>query len=133
MSLLTKEVRKRDLSGSNYFEANVVLDSNRGRAINKDSSHNRDKSNWRSEAKSKDKILYHYCNNLGHIQNFCRLEREINPRRGKIRMTFQLPSNNIQTEKVLGVCGRVRDTQKAHTRGTHIEKTMAGIVLSIDK
>ena len=74
-TLLNGEARRKDMSGSNHFEANVVLDSNRRRAKNKDSSHNRDKFMERSKSKSTGNIICYYYNNPGHIQKFCRKKK----------------------------------------------------------
>ena len=56
-TLLYEEARRKDLSGFNHSEANVVFYSNCGRAKNKDFQHNRDKSKGRSKSKFKGKII----------------------------------------------------------------------------
>ena len=53
---LNEEARRKDLSGFNHSEANVVLDSSGGIAKNKDFSDNRDKSRGRSKSKFKGKV-----------------------------------------------------------------------------
>ena len=50
-TLLNEEARRKDLSGFNHYEVNVVLDSSSGIAKNKDFSDNRDKSRGRSKSK----------------------------------------------------------------------------------
>ena len=74
-ALLNEEARRKDLSGFNNSEANVILDSSRGRAKNGDFSHNRDKSRGRSKSKFKGKIICHYCNNPCHIEKFYRKKK----------------------------------------------------------
>ena len=57
-ALLNEEARRKDLSGFNHFEANVIRDSSRGRAKNRYFSHNRDiKSRVISKSKFKGKII----------------------------------------------------------------------------
>ena len=75
VALLNEEARRKDLSGFNNSEANVILDSSRGRAKNGDFSHNRDKSRGRSKSKFKGKIICHYCNNPCHIEKFYRKKK----------------------------------------------------------
>ena len=83
---LNEEARRKDLSGFNHSEANVVLDSSGGIAKNKDFSDNRDKSRGRSKSKFKGKIISHYCNNTGHIKKFCMKKQRDKPQERKEKM-----------------------------------------------
>ena len=90
------------MSGFNHSEANVALDSNRGRARNKDFSHNRDASKGISKSKFKGKFICHYCNNPRHIEKFCKKMKRDKSQERKKRWKLQLPgNNNNQMEKLL--------------------------------
>ena len=86
VALLNEEARRKDLSGFNHSKANVILDSSKGRAKNKDFSHNRDKSRGRSKSKFKGKIICHYYHNPSHIKKFSRKKKRRKSQERKEKM-----------------------------------------------
>ena len=107
-TLLNEEARRKDLSGFNHSEANVVLDSSTGRAKNEDfSCHNRDMSKGISKSKFKVKFICHYCNNPRHIEKFYRKKKRDKSQERKEKMetstSRQQQQSNGKATLILGV------------------------------
>ena len=104
-ALLNEEARRKDLSGFNHSKANVILDSNRGSAKNKDFSHNRDKSRGRSKSKFKGNIICHTTTIQVISRNSTGKRKEVNPRRGKKRHRLQLlAAKRVRWKSYLSTC-----------------------------
>ncbi|VFQ89135.1 unnamed protein product [Cuscuta campestris] len=72
-SLLNEEARRKESGYPSQAEANVILESSRGRSKSRNPYY-RDKSRGRSKSRKRD-FICHYCQKPGHIERFCKKKK----------------------------------------------------------